>query len=324
MWQFIQELTDKVISEGEITPEQADKLLSVDKQDLFYLFASANRIRQNFRGDKVSLCAITNAKSGDCFEDCKFCAQSRHYNTNVSVYPLITPDEMVKRAERAVEGGISRFCFVTSGCKLDENEIESLCAGIARVREKLPDLKLDASLGKIDLVSAKRLKGSGLNRYNHNIETVPELFPEICSTHTFEDRLSTIKILKEAGLEVCCGGIFGMGETARQRIEFGLILKGLGIDSAAINFLNPVQGTALDEMPVLTPLEILKILAILRFILPKKELRLCGGRQRNLGNLQALAFTSGADATITGDYLTTKGSSPAEDIRMFQDLGFSV
>ena len=324
MQKFIQELTDKVLEEKDISLQEAGELLRAESSDLFYLFASANRIRRHFRGNGLSLCAITNAKSGNCPEDCKFCAQSAHHNTDVLVYPLITPDEMLARAEQAFKAGIHRFCFVTSGAKLDDAEIESLCSGIAAIKKKFPKLKLDSSLGKIDFTRAKQLKDAGLDRYNHNIETHPQFYSQICTTHTFQERLKTIDILKKAGLEVCCGGIFGMGENHPQRIEFGFILKDLDVDSVALNFLNPVSGTGLEGAAPIPALEILKIVATLRFILPKKELRLCGGREKNLRSLQALAFSAGIDATITGDYLTTKGSPISEDIQMLLDLGFYV
>ncbi|MDD5043950.1 MAG: biotin synthase BioB [Candidatus Omnitrophica bacterium] len=324
MRKYIEELSGKVLRKEPVSKEEAIRLLDLDKSGLFYLFASANNIRQYFRGNKVSLCAITNAKSGNCSEDCKFCAQSARHNTNIEIYPLLTPEEMFKRAKAAYQAGAHRFCFVTSGAKLSDAELVNLCLGISRIKKEFPLLKLDSSLGKIDLMRAKKLKDAGLDRYNHNIETHPDFFSKICTTHSFSDRLATIEILKKAGLEVCSGGIFGMGETNQQRVEFAFILKDLDVDSVALNFLNPVSGTGLGKAATLPALEILKIVAVLRFILPEKELRLCGGRQKNLRQLQALAFVSGIDAAITGDYLTTKGSPYQDDLEMLSDLGFSL
>ncbi|MCM8770248.1 MAG: biotin synthase BioB [Candidatus Omnitrophica bacterium] len=324
MQKLISNLTSKVLSQRDISKDEALSLLQVKGSDLFYLFASANSIRQHFRGNKISLCTITNAKSGDCFEDCKFCAQSRYHNTNIAVYPLISVDEMLRRAEQAIRAGTHRFCLVTSGGSLDDKEMDLICEGISRIKNKFPHIKLDASLGKIDYPAAKRLKEAGLNRYNHNLETVPEYFSQICSTHTYRDRLETISILKQAGLEICCGGILGMGENETQRVEFGFILKGLDLDSIALNFLNPIPGTGLAQREPSPALELIKIAAILRFILPDKEIRLCGGREKNLRGLQALAFCAGIDATIIGDYLTTKGNPVKEDLEMLIDLGFSV
>jgi len=324
MSDFVKELCERTINKEAISKEEAGRLLGIGQAGLFHLFASANQIRQHYKGNKISLCALTNAKSGDCFEDCKFCAQSRHNNTAITVYSLITAEEMLRRSEAAVKNGTHRFCLVTSGCSLDDDELSVICDGISRIKNKYPGLKLDASLGKIDYERAKRLKDAGLDRYNHNLETVPEFFSQICSTHAYEDRLSTVHILKKTKLEICCGGIFGMGETDSQRIEFGFILKGLDIDSVAINFLNPVEGTVLTDKAPLSPLELIKIVSVFRFIMPDKEIRLCGGRQKNLRSLQPLAFSSGADATIIGDLLTTKGGSVKEDIQMLLDLGFTI
>jgi len=321
---YIGDLTKKALNKEYITKQEVEPLLESGGADASYLFAAANSIRQHFKGNKISLCSLTNAKSGDCLEDCKFCAQSRHHNTSIAVYPLITPDEMLRRCDIAVNNGTHRFCLVTSGCSLDDGELNVICEGLSRIKDKYPSIKLDASLGKIDYERAKRLKDAGLDRYNHNLEAVPEFFSHICSTHTYDDRLATIQILKKVKLEVCCGGIFGMGESPKQRIEFGFILKELDVDSVAINFLNSVEGTALADKASSPPLELIKIVAIFRFIMPEKEIRLCGGRQKNLRSLQPLAFSSGADATIIGDLLTTKGSSAKEDVQMLLDLGFTV
>ncbi|MCM8779741.1 MAG: biotin synthase BioB [Candidatus Omnitrophica bacterium] len=321
---FIKELYGKIINKKAISQEEANQLFEVSEDDLFHFFSYANLIRRRFKGNKISLCAITNAKSGDCFEDCKFCAQSRHHNTGIAVYPLISVEEMLKRCDLAVAGGAHRFCLVTSGCSVDDKELDIICKGISEIKKKYPALKLDASLGKINYEKARRLKDTGLDRYNHNLETVPEFFAHICSTHTYKDRLSTIQILKKAKLEVCCGGIFGLGENRLQRAEFAFIIKELDIDSVAINFLNPIEGTAFAGKAPLEPLELIKIVAAFRFIMPDKEIRLCGGRQKNLRSLQSLAFCAGADATIIGDLLTTKGGLVKEDIQMFTDLGFTL
>jgi len=322
--ELIEALKEKALKEIGISPFEARELLYLENSDLPYLFAASNEIRRYFRGNKVSLCAITNAKSGECFEDCKFCAQSHYYHTGIATYPLISLEEMLIRAEKAIFAGAHRFCLVTSGGQLSENEIEQICLGVSKIKEKFPGVKLDASLGKINYEHAKKLKEAGLDRYNHNIETTEEFFSQICTTHTYVDRIETIGILKKSGLEICCGGILGLGETEEQRIDFAFALKKLDVDSLALNFLNPIAGTPLENKPLLRPWDILKIIAIFRFILPKKELRLCGGRQKNLRSLQPLAFLAGIDATIIGDYLTTKGSAPQQDIEMLKDLGFEV
>lgn len=321
MRDFIEALAKKVLSGRDISFEEAGDLLKTEEGDLPFLFHSANRIKNQFRSNKVSLCSITNAKSGDCSENCSFCSQSSHHNTNIKTHSLISKDEIIERARHAFGFGAHRFCIVTSGRGIEtEDELSQICDAIKQIKIEFPDLKMDASLGCIDFRTAKRLKEAGLDRFNHNIETTEDFFSNICTTHSFKDRLHTIKILKDAGLEVCCGGIFGLGEPSLERIKFAFTLKKLDVDCVPLNFLNPIPGTPLGNNPPIEPAEILKIIAIFRFILPKKQIRICGGRQKNLGALQSKIFSAGADAIILGDYLTTKGSRPDEDKRMLTDL----
>jgi len=318
----IQQIAEKVLSGTQASFKDADDLLSVGSNDFFSLLDAANSIRTKFRANKISLCSITNAKSGDCPEDCSFCSQSSHHNTDIKTYSLISKDEILKRAKCASDNETHRFCIVISGRGIEtEDELNQICQAIQQIKEEMPHLKIDASLGCLDFLTAKRLKDAGLDRYNHNLETTEDFFPKICTTHTFKDRLKTIKILKDVGLEVCCGGIFGLGEIPRQRIEFGFTLRKLNVDCIPLNFLNPIAGTPLENNPRIEPLELLKTIAIFRFILPKKEIRICGGRQSSLRNLQSMIFTAGADAIILGDYLTTKGSPSHEDLQMLTDLG---
>jgi biotin synthase len=217
-----------------------------------------------------------------------------------------------------------RFCIVTSGCTVNEEELEEICAAIRAIKNKFPHLKMDASLGKLNKTQAEMLKDAGLNRYNHNIETAQSFYDKVCSTHSFGDRLETLEVLKELGIEICCGGIIGLGETDRQRIELAFYLKKLDVDCVPLNFLNLVPGTPFESNEIPSPLELLKYISIFRLILPKKQIRICGGRQKNLRQLQSLIFFAGADAIIIGDYLTTKGSSPHEDLQMISDLGLKV
>lgn len=322
MRKIIESLTEKVLSGEQICPEDAYRLLSVEDKDLFALLDCANRIRSKFRVNKISLCSITNAKSGDCPEDCSFCSQSSHHNADIKSHPLISKSEILKRAKLAFDKGAHRFCIVISGRGIEtDEELNQICDTIKQIKKELPDLKMDASLGCLDFSTAKRLKEAGVDRYNHNLETTEDFFSSVCTTHTFKDRLTTINILKDVGIEVCCGGIFGLGESQKQRVDFAFNLRKLDINCIPLNFLNPIEGTPLEKSQQVEPLEILKIIAIFRFILPQKQIRICGGRQRNLRSLQSMIFFSGADAIILGDYLTTKGSLPSEDLQMLADLG---
>ncbi|MDD5292121.1 MAG: biotin synthase BioB [Candidatus Omnitrophica bacterium] len=321
----IQKIQDKALKGQKLTFEEALSLTGItDYEDLFKLFTAADEVREKFRSDRVDLCALTNAKSGSCPENCSFCAQSSHSSTQVKTYPLINVEEILKHADKAVASKTHRFCIVTSGCSVNDEELKEICAAIRRIKEKYPYLKMDASLGKLNKEKARLLKDAGLDRYNHNIETARSFFGEVCTTHSFEDRLATLKILKDAGIEICCGGILGLGETDTQRVELAFSLKELDVDCVPLNFLNPVEGTPFENNKIPSPLGLLKFVSIFRLILPKKQIRICGGRQRNLRQLQPLIFFAGADAIIIGDYLTTKGSAPQEDLRMISDLGLKI
>jgi biotin synthase len=321
----IDDIQNKVLSGKEINFEEAISLIELkERGDLQNLFIAANSVREKFRGRLVDLCSLTNAKSGNCSQDCAFCAQSSHNNTGVKVYPFISNDEILRQAKEAFLNKAHRFCIVTSGCSLDENEFSQVCQAIRLIKQNFPSFKMDASLGKLTREQAVSLKEAGLDRYNHNIETVESFFDKICTTHSFQDRLETIKILKEVGIEVCCGGIIGLGETNKQRIELAFYLKELDVYCVPINFLNPVKGTLLDNSNMPLPLELLKIISIFRLILPKKQIRICGGRESNLRELQSQIFFAGADAIILGGYLTTKGNEPHKDLQMISDLGLDI
>ncbi len=324
MKKYIKELAEKVVRGEFLEKEEAKKLLSIDSVSLSGLLEQANRIRAYFRGRKVHLCSITNAKSGACSQDCKFCSQSIHYSTNTPAYPLIEPGEMLARAEFAFKKKTERFCLVTSGGKLTDKEIDLVCTGIRLIKNLFPTLKLDASLGAISKKNAKKLKQAGLIRYNHNLETSENFFPKICTTHTFKQRFSTVRILKEVGLEVCCGGIFGLGESEIDRLNLAFSLRKLDVDCIPINLLNPIKGTPLENNQLLSHQEAFKMIAIFRFIHPEKEIKICGGRQAVLKDKQSGIFFAGADSIILGDYLTTKGSKPSDDFVMIKSLGLET
>jgi len=298
-----------------------EKLVGEDLYDLMY---KANRVREKYHGNKIKTCSIVNAKSGRCGEDCRFCAQSGHNSADVSVYELMDPEKILVSAKDAEKNGAGRFGIVTSGCEISgKEEWEIIYAAIKLLRLET-SLKIDASLGTLDIGRAKALKEAGLTRYHHNLETSPLYFPNICSTHSFNDRISTARVVKEAGLELCCGALFGMGEKWDDRIDLAVILKDLRPDSVPLNFLNPIKGTPLEAIQPLPPREILRIIAIYRIVLEDIDISICGGREKNLRDLQSWMFYAGANATMLGNYLTTIGRAAEDDRRMIEDLGLKL
>ena len=323
MKRFIHEVSQKVLEGDSIGKDEALQLWSADGQELLSLLDAANRIRGRFKGNEVNLCAVVNAKSGDCSEDCIFCSQSIRHQTNIQEFPLISSEEMLRAAKDAKEIRAERFGIVTSGRRISEREVSVVCEGLHLVREQV-SIDRCASLGALSHETVHLLKEAGLERYHHNLESSESFFPNICTTHHFQDRLETVRIAKEAGLEVCSGGIFGLGETPAQRIELALTLRELEVDSVPLNFLHPISGTPCEEMSAPAPLEILKTIAIFRFILPTKEIKVCGGRERNLRSLQSMVFFAGASGILIGNYLTTGGQSPEADLQMIRDLGLRI
>ncbi|MBI3592668.1 MAG: biotin synthase BioB [Nitrospirae bacterium] len=315
-------LTDKVISGNSITKSDALFISGLQKEDLFDLFAAANRIRGKFSGGFVDLCAIVNAKSGACPEDCSYCAQSSKSSSNIAVYPLLKKEAVIEKAVEARDAGVKRFCIVTSGRKPIRNELNDIALMVRDVRNA--GLLPCATLGLLNKDELSFLKDNGLERYHHNLETSERFFPEICRTHTYYDKLKTIEAAKSAGLSVCSGVIFGLGETWDDRIDMAFALKDLDIDSAPVNFLIPVKGTSLGEKEFLHPFDALKIISLYRFILPKKQIRVCGGRIQALGEFNPMVFMAGADSLLTGNYLTTTGRTYGDDLRLIRRYGLGV
>lgn len=320
----IQSISEKVLSGKNIEADEAELLSTATGSDRYLLFAEAARIRDHFIGPVVHLCSIINAKSGRCAENCAFCAQSAHHDTGVDVYPLVDEDEMVRCAALAEQNGAGCFGIVTSGTGIkSDEELDRICRTVARIKAETA-ISPSCSLGILDEVTAMRLKEAGMQTYHHNLETARSFFPHICTTHDYEDDVATIRNAKAAGLQVCCGGIFGLGESFAQRIEMALTLRELGVDSVPLNFLNPVVGTRLEHADNLTPLECLTIIAVYRFLLPETRLSVCGGREKNLRELQSWMFLAGADGTMTGNYLTTQGRQPELDRQLLKDLELVV
>ena len=298
-------------------------LLEAEGPDIMDLAAVANRVRIEFKGNRVDLCSLLSAKSGKCSEDCTFCAQSGHYQTEAPVYPLMDEDRMVEEARTARERGTERFCLISSGRQLNDKEFETVLQALDRIKKET-DLALDCSFGTLNRERTEALKKVGVTRYNHNLETAESHFGKICTTHSFQDRVRTIEILKDQGFSICSGGIIGLGESARQRLELAFSLKELGIDCIPLNILNPRPGTPLEHSEPIPPMEIIKTIALFRLTLPGSTIKIAGGREVNLRDLQSLALLAGANGLIVGNYLTTLGRSPEDDLTMLQDLGFEI
>ncbi len=290
--------------------------------DLYDLFSLANRVRDKFRGNKVDLCSIVNAKSGSCSEDCSYCAQSAHNKSGAKIYPLLQKEKIIQAAASAKDKNVKRFCVVTSGKKPSKHELEEICTFISGVKDL--GLLPCATLGMLDVEEMQQLKDAGLHRYHHNLETSEAYFSEICTTHTYQDKIRTIQAAKSLGFSICSGGIFGLGESWEDRIDMAFALKEIGVDSVPINFITPVSGTPLGNKESLDPLEALKIIAIYRLILPEIGIRICGGRPHTLRDLNSQIFTAGADGLLLGNYLTTSGRNPDDDLQMIKDMGLEV
>ena len=320
---YIKTLGEKVLSGSDVTREEALFISGLRGNAIHDLLYWANKIRQRFLGSDISCCALVSAKQGRCPEDCSFCAQSVRFNTSVDEYPLTDREGLVEAVKGASELCAGSLGIVTSGRELSDEEVDRLCEGTRGVNGT-NGLHLHASLGLLSPQNARQLKNSGVRRINHNLETSERFFPKLCTTHSYSDRIRTIKEAKEAGLEVCSGGIFGVGESPEDRVYLAFTLKELDVDTIPLNFLHPIPGTPLANADPLAPREILGIIALFRFILPTKEIKVAGGREKNLGDLQSWIFYAGANSIIVGGYLSTNGRTPEEDFRMISDLGLRM
>ena len=308
---------EKVNNGGYINREEALSLCDAPLSDMLY---GANGLREKFYGNRISLCAVINARSGLCAEDCAFCAQSARHKTGAPVYPMRSKEDIVTQAGEAREMKAARISIVTSGRGLKERERAEVCEVIGALRGA-GGINPCASLGEIDAGTASDFKRAGLSRYHHNLECSERFFPRVCTTHRWTDRVRTVKTAREAGLEVCSGGIFGLGESWEDRVDLAFALKGLGVDSVPLNFLIPMEGTRLGSRPPLSARVALRIIALFRFIMPDREIRVAGGREFVLGELQSRIFFAGANGMMIGDYLTTKGRKAVDDLRMIERLG---
>ena len=319
----IAELGQRVLGGGEITPAEGQCLFNLEsREEIFDLLAWANRIREHVKGNKIHLCSIVNVKAGGCSENCRFCAQSASYETNSPRHGLVKREEVLAAAREAKSNGVTALGLVAAWRGLEEGPVlEQICRELEELKQS-GQARPDASLGMIkNQKVADRLRQSGLECYNHNLETSRRFFPQVCTTHTYEERVQTIKHLKQAGIKICSGGILGMGETREDRCELAFALKALGVHIVPMNFLNPIAGTPFAQREPLPPLEILKSIACFRFILPKQEITVAGGRTVNLRDLQSLIFMAGASGLMVGNYLTTLNQPVEKDLQMIKDLG---
>ena len=319
----IRKVGEKVLEGGNIGMQDVLPLLGAKGPDILDLAAAANRVREEFNGNKVDLCSLLNVKSGRRSEDCAFCAQSGHYKTEAPVYPLLDINRIVGEAREAQKKGTGRFCLISSGRALNDKEFETILSALDRIRKETA-LDLDCSLGTLSADRAEALNKIGVTRYNHNLETAESHFSKICTTHSFQDRVQTVAVLKDRGFSICCGGIIGLGESPQQRLELAFSLRQLGIDCIPFNILNPRPGTPLEDSESVPPMEIIKTIALFRLILPKGTIKIAGGREANLRDLQSLALLAGANGLILGNYLTTLGRSAEDDLAMIRDLAFSL
>ncbi len=314
-------LAERIIDEGYVPPyEEACALARLPESDTLDLLTFAQKITRNFKGNRITLCAILNAKSGFCTEDCAFCAQSSHHQTGIATYDLKSEDFMVTDAIGRRKAGATRFSMVTSGLMLTEEEIAAICHAAERIK-KDSDITVCTSIGTLTPDRARALKQSGVTVYHHNLETARSFFDQICTTHEYDDDVNTLKLVKAEGFRVCSGGILGLGESWEQRVELACTLRDLGVDGIPLNFLNPVAGTRMENRPLMAPMEALKSIALFRFINPDRDIFICGGREVTLKDFQSWIFLAGANGLMAGNYLTTQGRSVEMDMEMIRELG---
>lgn len=313
------ELTRAALN-GGVTEEQARLLLDMPEAELF---ASATAIREHFFGNRVEVCCIINSRSGNCGMDCKFCSQSGHNSTEIESFPLLSQETLEDIVEKWADYPVERCGLVTSGGALGDAEVERLAEFVAS-REGKKGPTFCGSLGRLKSESLRKLKEAGMRRLHHNLESAESFYPNVCTTQTWRDRLDTVHQAQELGLEVCCGGLFGLGESWEDRIDFAFSLKREGIKHVPINFLYPHPGTPMANRPVMEPGEALRIIALYRHILPGASLRICGGRVSVLKARQSEMFAAGASAFMTGNYLTIAGQGVESDLDMLERLGLVI
>lgn len=321
--QFIIKCKEKILDGQKITHEEASTLINVSDESLQTLSNTANEITRKFNGNVVDVETLINAKKGTCPEDCSFCSQSAFYKTDIDTYKLLPAEIIVSNAQKSKKEGVKSFCLVCAWRGPSENDFEQICDIIQKINEHV-DIEVNCSLGFINQKMALRLKKLGVKRYNHNLEAPRSFFSNICTTHTYQDRIDTAHIVKKVGLELCCGGILGMGESRMQRLELGFDLAELSPEECPINILVPQKGTPLETQTKLSVGEILRTIAVFRFLMPKTILKIAGGREIHLANEQEKILLGGANGIITGGYLTIGGNTPKEDLQMISKIGLGT
>ena len=315
---LVNELKERIIAGGEISREEALQLFEEPVEDVAQ---AADEIREKFCGNGFDICTIINGKSGRCSENCKFCAQSAHYNTGCTeVYDLLPTEDILREAKYNDQQGVLRYSIVTSGKRLSDAELDQVCESIRRIKAET-DIEVCFSFGLLNENQLRKVREAGATRAHCNLETSRRYFPEICTTHTYEQKIETLKAASAAGLSICSGGIMGLGETLEDRVDMVFTVKELGVKSVPVNFLNPIPGTPYENNRPLTEKEARQCVAVFRFIIPDASIRLAGGRGL-LSDKGRECFRSGANAAISGDMLTTAGITVQKDMDMLKELGY--
>lgn len=315
-------LAEKALAGNALSPDEMRTVLQTPDDDILALLDAAFRVRRRYFGRNVQIHVLMNAKSGLCPEDCGYCSQSSVSSAPIEKYPLRPAEEIVEAARRAKANGAYRYCIVTSGRAPTDREVDAVTDVVRRIKRDV-DIDICCCLGLLTEDKARRLKEAGVNRVNHNLNTSRRHTPKVVTTHTYDDRVETLRTLQKVGLDTCCGGIVGLGESHDDIIELALALKDLDIDSIPVNFLHAITGTPLSDRPELTPYDCLRTLCLFRFVNPTKEIRVAGGREKNLRSLQPLALYP-ANSIFMEGYLTTGGLGVSETHKMIADLGFDV
>ncbi len=315
-----QKLVERVTNGESPSKGEALKILTSSGSEFSAYMAGAHYLRELSFGKNAQLCSIINAKSGRCMENCAFCAQSSHHDSAPPVYPLKSHEEIIEGARIAEQEGSHCYGIVTSGTKPEQgDEFNTVLSAISEINDRF-DVDPSASLGLLTKDLAEALAKAGCATYHHNLETARSFFPKICTTHEYEEDVNTVKLAKQSGMKVCCGGILGLGESFEQRIELAETLRELDVDSIPLNFLNPIEGTPLENHQSISAMDCIRATTMFRYFLPKKPISICGGREANLRELQSWMFMAGASGTMIGNYLTTTGRGRETDLQMFTDI----
>lgn len=317
---FVEKMKEKVLQGDLLTREEA---ILLSREPLSELQEAANEIRETMCGNGFDICTIINGKCGRCSEDCKYCAQSAHYHTACTeTYPLLSTEKILEGARYNAERGVLRYSIVTSGKRLSEREVDQVCESIRRVKEET-SIEACVSFGLLDESQFRKIKAAGASRVHCNLESSARYFPEVCTTHTYEEKIETLKAARRAGLSVCSGGIMGLGETMEDRIDMVLTARELGVKSIPVNLLNPIPGTPYENNRPLTNEDACRCVAVFRFLIPDASIRLAGGRGL-VGDKGKACFKSGANAAISGDMLTTAGITVETDMELIKELGYEA